>query len=147
MRCQQKRVRIPAVQTLRFNQPLPRGSGLTRRSESVQVSRPISTSEAAVLRRALEVGAVRAVAPEVLSAIDTLQVTAGCKCGCATVWFGPTGDATVGQHLAGALATSDGQSIEVLVWSIGEAIVGLELVGHGAVALPDSTSVRSYADA
>ena len=110
--------------------------------------RPISSSEAAVLRRALEVGASRAISPAVLGCISSLQVTAACKCGCATVWFGPKGDATVGDVLADAVATSNGQTVQVIVWSQGEAIVGLEVVGHpNALALPPSSSVRSWSEA
>ena len=107
--------------------------------------RQISDSEAAVLRRALEVGASEEVAPSIFASIASLRVTAGCKCGCATIWFGPKGDATVGHMLADARATSNEQEIEVIVWSIDNAIVGLELVGFGDPAsLPDPVSVRSY---
>jgi len=109
------------------------------------VSRPISKSEAAVLKRALEVGASEEISPGILASIAALRVTAGCKCGCATVWFGPDGDATVGHMLADALATSNGQEIQVIVWSQGNAIVGLELVGFGTPALlPDAAFVRGY---
>ena len=111
------------------------------------MTRQISQSEASVLERALRVGAVTPVAPELFSAIPFLHVTANCKCGCATIWFGPKGDATNGRMLADALATSDGQNIQVIVWAIEDAIVGLELVGPGPVALPDPSSVRSYSGA
>jgi hypothetical protein len=47
--------------------------------------------------------------------------------------------------LADALATSNEQQIQVIVWSKDNAIVGLELVGFGHPAsLPDPPSVRSY---
>ena len=49
--------------------------------------------------------------------------------------------------LADALATSGDQNIQVIVWAIEDAIVGLELVGPGPVALPDASSVRSYSGA
>ena len=111
------------------------------------MSRQISTAEASVLERTLAVGATGHIAPGMLAAIHTLQVTATCSCGCATVWFGPDGDAANGHQLADALATSDGQNISVLVWAIADEIVGLELVGVGAVPLPDPASVRSYSEA
>ena len=110
--------------------------------------RPISHSEAAVLRRALEVGAGRAIPSAIFDSLSSLQVTAMCKCGCATVWFGPKGDATVGEVLADAVATSNDQTVQVIVWSQGEAIVGLEVVGvPGALTLPVPSSVRSWGEA
>jgi hypothetical protein len=111
------------------------------------VTRQISPSEASVLERALRVGALTQIAPELFAAIPFLHVTANCKCGCATIWFGPKGDASNGRMLADALATSAGQDIQVMVWAIEEAIVGLELVGPGPIALPDASSVRSYSGA
>jgi hypothetical protein len=99
------------------------------------------------LERALRVGALTQIAPELFAAIPFLHVTANCKCGCATIWFGPKGDASNGRMLADALATSAGQDIQVMVWAIEEAIVGLELVGPGPIALPDASSVRSYSGA
>jgi hypothetical protein len=99
------------------------------------------------LERALRVGALTQIALELFAAIPFLHVTANCKCGCATIWFGPKGDASNGRMLADALATSAGQDIQVMVWAIEEAIVGLELVGPGPIALPDASSVRSYSGA
>jgi hypothetical protein len=111
------------------------------------VTRQISPLEANVLERTLRVGAVTQVTPEMFAAIPSLHVTANCKCGCATIWFGPKGDASSGRMLADALATSGDQNIQVIVWAIEDAIVGLELVGPGPVALPDASSVRSYSGA
>lgn len=111
------------------------------------MTRQISPLEASVLERALRVGAVTQVTPEMFAAIPSLHVTANCKCGCATIWFGPEGDASCGRMLADALATSGGQNVQVMVWAIENAIVGMELVGSGPVALPDASSVRSYSGA
>src|SRR5690349_7533240 len=111
------------------------------------MSRPISKSEALVLQRVLAVGAMAPVSPEVLASIQSLQITATCKCGCATVWFGPDGDATIGQKLAEAVALSDGQQIAVIVWAQNNAIAGLELVGYGQIPLPNPLSIRGYGDA
>lgn len=69
-------------------------------------------------------------------------MTAPCKCGCATVWFGPQGDAANGVKVAEACGTWNGQTINVIVWSADGQIVGLEVVGAGAVGLPDPASVR-----
>lgn len=109
--------------------------------------RQISPQEASIVERALRVGATGPVAPELFASIHSLHVTAGCKCGCATVWFGPKGDATVGQLLADAHATSGGQEVQVMVWFKDGAIVGLELAGPGSSSLPPADSVRSYAEA
>lgn len=111
------------------------------------MSRPISKSEALVLERALAVGALTPISQEVLASIHSLQVTATCKCGCATVWFGPDGDATIGQTLAEAVALSDRQKIAVIVWAQNGAIAGLELVGYGKMPLPNPLTIRSYSDA
>lgn len=108
------------------------------------MTRKISSSEAGVLERALKVGAVTDITPAMLAAIPFLHVTANCKCGCATVWFGPEGDASCGRMLADALATSGSNEVQILVWGTADAIVGLELVGTGPVTLPDASSVRSY---
>ena len=109
--------------------------------------RSISTQEAQILERALEVGATEPIAPATVASIKDLCVTATCKCGCATVWFSPSGASANGRPLADARATSDGQDIDVLVWAINEAIVGLEFLGAHPTALPDPASVRRYGDA
>ena len=111
------------------------------------MSRPISTAELAVLERTLRVGATGVVSADIFSSLHTLQVTANCKCGCATVWFGPKGDAASGHRLAEAQAISNDQNLEVLVWSEGESVIGLELVGPGPMALPDALTIRGYGKA
>ena len=111
------------------------------------MSRPISKPEAMVLERVLEVGAFAPVPSALRSTIPSLQVTATCKCGCATIWFGPDRDAALGHKLAEALATADGQVVTVMVWSQADSIVGLEFVGVGQVPLPKPLSVRGYGDA
>ena len=111
------------------------------------MSRQISQQEAMLLERVLAVGANEPPFPGAVASIPALQVTATCKCGCSTVWFGPDGDATVGRNLAEALASVGDEAVAVIVWSQGEAIVGLEIIGHGQTALPNPLSVRSYRDA
>ncbi len=109
--------------------------------------RPISPSEADVLDRVIQLGALEAIEPTVFSSLRSLQVTANCKCGCGTLWFGPKGDATVGHMLAHALGSSEGQVVELIVWSQGEAIVGLEVVGPNSNSLPEARSVYNYREA
>ena len=111
------------------------------------MSRPISSSELAVLERTLRVGAAGIVPASIFSSLHALQVTAHCKCGCATVWFGPKGDAANGHRLAEAQATSDGQDMQVLVWSEGESVIGLEVVGPGPMQLPEPRTIRGYGEA
>ncbi len=106
--------------------------------------RPISNLETAVLLRVLEVGLKTGASKSLAASVSSLNVTALCKCGCATVWFGPDGDGSNGKIVAEAMATSAGDNIEVLVWERNGAIVGLELVGPGANPLPDPDSVRSW---
>ena len=109
--------------------------------------RQISPSEVAVLERTLQVGAIGEIEPSIFPSLRSLQVTANCKCGCATVWFGPKGDAANGRILAEALATSNGQNVSVIVWAEGTAIIGLEVVGPGSMPLPEVATVRNYSEA
>jgi hypothetical protein len=110
----------------------------------IQTIRPISPSEAAVLERALQVGALPSPSEAALASISDLRVTASCKCGCATVWFGPKGDAANGTMAAETCGTWADQTVGVIVWVDDDQIVGLEVVGAGAVGLPDPASVRPY---
>ncbi len=111
------------------------------------MSRLISKPEALVLERTLAVGALAPVSADAFASIHSLQVTATCKCGCATIWFGPDRDAAIGQILAEALASVDGQEVTVIVWAQNGVIAGLELTGAGQVALPNPLTIRSYSDA
>jgi hypothetical protein len=112
------------------------------------MSRPISMQEAALLERVLAVGANEPISPALVAAIPSLQVTATCKCGCATVWFGPDGEATLGHNLAEVVATAGGRSVSVIAWSQGDALVGLEVVGHeGPAGLPNPLTVKGYGEA
>lgn len=97
-----------------------------------------------VLESAVAVGATRSVAPAVIASIRNLRVTANCQCGCATIWFGPEGDAANGQILADARAMSGGKNIGIIVWAIDDAIVGLEFVGPTSAVLPDPSTVQGY---
>lgn len=106
------------------------------------MTRPITANEAVVLEHALRVGAVSMLSPEAMSSVRDLRVTASCKCGCATVWFGPHGDAARGIKAAEACGTWNRHTIHVIVWSADGQIVGLEVVGAGTVGLPDPASLR-----
>jgi len=110
----------------------------------MQTIRPISFDEVAVLKRVLQVGCSPEPSEAVLASISDLQVTASCECGCATVWFGLKGDAENGAMAAEVCGTWRDQTIGLIVWMDDDQIVGLELVGAGAVGLPDPASVRPY---
>ncbi len=106
--------------------------------------RPISKLEAALVLRTLEVAPTTNVSPDLIASVSSLSVTALCKCGCSTIWFGPDGDGSNGRIVAEAFATSAGEHIQVIVWERHGAIVGLELVGQGATPLPELDSVRPW---
>ena len=106
------------------------------------VIRPISSVEAAVLENVLRVGAVGTLSSEAVASVKRLCVTATCKCGCATVWFGPKGEAANGSMAAEACGTWEGETIGIIVWCADGQIVGLEVVGTGTLGLPDPASVR-----
>ncbi|GAB2524798.1 hypothetical protein [Lysobacter humi (ex Lee et al. 2017)] len=106
------------------------------------MSRSIHPQEAAVIKAALAAAPTAACTPEIVASVPNLRVTAGCECGCATVWFGPAGAASTGSIVADARATAGTQDIDVIVWASEQEIVGLELVGEGAVPLPEPATVR-----
>ena len=106
--------------------------------------RPISTHEAAIIARAMEVASTASISADLVASVGSLNVTALRKCGCSTVWFGPDGDGSNGRIIADALATSAGQDVQVIIWERHGAIVGMELVGPGATPLPDLDSVRPW---
>jgi hypothetical protein len=108
------------------------------------MTRPISKDEVAVLKRTLRVGLVGALSPGTIETVGQLRVTATCKCGCATVWFGPDGDAASGIKAAEACATRNGETIDVIVWAIEGQIVGLEVAGPGEPGLPKPATVRPF---
>ena len=110
--------------------------------------RSILASEISLIERAISVAPTDRAATAKLEALGNLQVTAYCDCGCGTVWFGPDGNASNGPLLADAVATSDGEFVQLLVWgSESGEIIGLEVVGFRAdpVLLPELESVRAGA--
>ena len=110
--------------------------------------RAILTSEISLIERAISVAPTNRAATASLTALDTLQVTAYCGCGCGTVWFGPDGNRSNGHLLADAIATSNGEHVQLLVWgSEAGEIIGLEVVGFGLdpAPLPKLDSVHAYA--
>jgi hypothetical protein len=110
--------------------------------------RSILASEISLIERAISVAPTDRAATAKLTALGYLRVTGHCDCGCGTVWFGPDRNASNGALLADAVATSDGEFVQLLVWgSESGEIIGLEVVGFRAdpVPLPDLDSVRTSA--
>ena len=108
------------------------------------MSRLISKTEVQVIERVLKVAPTQEIPAEALASLRSLQVTATCKCGCGTLWFGPDGDGSTGSILADGRGTADGRDMDLIVWFNQGAIVGLELVGHDARSLPELGSIRPH---
>lgn len=106
------------------------------------MTRPISQDEFAVLERILLVGLVGTLPPGAFVTARQLRVTARCKCGCSTVWFGPDGDAASGIKAAEACGTWNGETVDLIVWATEGQIVGLEVVCPGKPGSPELASVR-----
>jgi hypothetical protein len=106
--------------------------------------RKIGSHEQQVLDRVIAVGATGEINDDILSSTSSLNVTAQCQCGCATVWFGPKGDAASGRIVAQAFGSVDEEHVEVIVWMDEGVLVGLELVGPRRASLPSVESIRAY---
>src|SRR4051812_40397353 len=98
--------------------------------------RKISPSEIAVLECVLRVGATAPVPPEVREGICALTVSASCKCGCGTIWFGPKGDAATGEKIGWAVGGFGEKIVELIAWWNGRQLLGLEVVGPPGESLP-----------
>ena len=106
--------------------------------------RKIDSHELEVLDRVLAVGAKGEISNAVLSSTSALNVTAQCQCGCATVWFGPKGDAASGRIVAESFGSANGEHVEVIVWMDDGVLVGLEIVGSLQPPLPSIESIEAY---
>jgi hypothetical protein len=108
--------------------------------------RKIGPHELQVLDRVLAVGAKGGISDDVLSSTRSLNITAECQCGCATIWFGPRGDAASGRIVAEAFGRADEEHVEVIVWIDEGILVGLEIVGGLQPPLPSIESIQAYPD-
>lgn len=108
--------------------------------------RKISPHELRVLDRVLAVGAKSGISDDVLTSTGSLNVTTECQCGCATVWFGPKGDAASGRIVAEASGSVDGEPVEVIVWMDEGVLVALEVVGALQPPLPSFETIQAYPD-
>lgn len=111
--------------------------------------RPISESEAEVIRTALTRAPVGPLGEAARDVISGLQVVARCECGCASVDF----DAPVSDRRSTVIADGTGQTLSggqvgVIVWGRCDAITGLEVYDLGAaeddLGLPVTTSATPW---
>lgn len=108
------------------------------------VPRPISASEAAIIKGALQQASLQPTDAFLVS-VNELTVIAICECGCGSISFrGPSQNE---QRLADGVGyLSSGERVDVLVWAEGTAISQLELVDYGQAkgSLPIPESVTSW---
>jgi hypothetical protein len=106
--------------------------------------RPISTSEAAVVKEALQQAALKP-ADSFLASVESLTVIALCACGCGSIYFREPSRSE--QRIADGVGyLPNKQRVDVLVWAEDAVLSWLELVAHGQVdgALPMPGSVMSW---
>lgn len=106
--------------------------------------RPISASEAAVIRNALQHAALLPT-DAFLSSVNELTVIAICECGCGSISFRMPSQGE--QRLADGVGyLPSGERVDVLVWAEGTALSQLELVDYGQAkgVLPIPESVTSW---
>lgn len=109
--------------------------------------RPISETEAAVVRQALHRAAVAPISEETIRSIEALKVKSICECGCRSVEFdAPEG---IEQRLAdGVGLLKSGDRVDILVWARNGHIASLEIVDHqGAGESPKPEKVCSWEEA
>jgi len=95
------------------------------------IARPISDVEAAVVERALAVGATDKSAPVAGLLVRSLQVIGRCACGCASVDFRLPARGQVARIVADAVAKApDGEDLGVIVWALEDQLSGLEVYSH-----------------
>ena len=127
----------------------------------VELPRPISPEEAAVLRRTLEACPVVPISGALRDSVSNVQVVSQCSCGCDMVSFDPTLsespiDAVTFDFTAGSSprivaeaigVTPEGQETGLIVWARGDRLVFLEVYGsdysNRPARLPTPDSIRN----
>lgn len=118
--------------------------------ERIHVERPISATELAVVRAALERAPALGIAARLAPSLDGLRVIGRCQCGCDSVDFAkPDGQARSTLIADGIGTTPAGGRVGVIVWGTAEVVTGLEIYDMGAGAadlrLPERDSIRPFA--
>ena len=95
--------------------------------------RPIRSEEIEVLRQVLSRVHVRGDVESLLKRIDSLYVSGGCDCGCASVDFETSVDQGATSILADAVGTTpEGGLVGLIVWGTETSITGIEVYDLGA---------------
>lgn len=106
--------------------------------------RPVSASEAAIIRGALQNASLQP-AEAFLSSVSSLTVIAVCECGCGSVYFREPSQSE--QRVADGVGyLPSGDRVDVMVWAEGTSVSHLELVDYGQAngVLPVPESVTSW---
>jgi len=109
--------------------------------------RAISAEERAVLEAALLSAPADGADVPSLAQIDTLQVVGKCQCGCASVDLQHLQPGEIAEVVADAIGeTPAGEEVGILVFALGDKIVGLEIYGYSGTpaSLPVASTVRGW---
>jgi hypothetical protein len=109
--------------------------------------RPISPSEAAIVRWMVLNAPVRGSTAHLETGIADLRVVGRCSCGCPSVDFASHGQAPPARPIADAIGrTEDGGEVGVILWGRENAITGLEIYQFAArvAGLPLLQSMRRW---
>jgi len=112
----------------------------------LEISRPISEQEAAVVTRVLERCALGEPTKINRSSISKLKVVSRCACGCDTVDFESVDWSKPPSVVAeGTGKTENGDEVGIIVFADGGTVVCLEVYNHGSnpALLPLLDSVSS----
>jgi hypothetical protein len=98
----------------------------------LQIDRPISAEELAVIRAALERASTRPIASHSIESVGHLHAIAKCGCGCDSVDFAAHDSANPSFPIADGIGTtSQGEEVGLIVWGTQDAITGLEVYALG----------------
>ena len=120
-------------------------------TERAKIDRPISPTEIAVIRAALERFPVSSEFTALSAQLPQLRAVDQCSCGCDSVDFVLHGQTPPASPIADGVGTTPkGGSIGLIVWGTSDAITGLEVYDLGAgdddLRLPTVESIRSFSD-
>ncbi len=109
--------------------------------------RLITKEEAAVISAALLRAPLGEPSEAAQGSIASLSVVGKCDCGCDSLFFVGSNDASQEFRIADGLGyTADGEEIGIIVWASGSQVVHLELYNYSdqPARLPIAESVCSF---